>query len=98
MRLLLKVTPIDFTPTATNLEARFLSIIEDGGFPTPLKQVDSGNRDAWIGRVDFETPTSRSSLRSTATRFTRRPSMSRMTRGVRRPDPRRLSRRALHRA
>ncbi len=53
MRLLLKITPIDFQPTASNLEDRFLSILEDAGFPTPVKQADTGDDARWIGRVDF---------------------------------------------
>ena len=56
MRLLLAVTPIDYVVTASNLEDRFLSILADGDFPAPTKQVDLGNDAAWIGRVDFYDP------------------------------------------
>jgi hypothetical protein len=56
MRMLLDATPLDYVPTASNLEDRFLSVLADGDFPTPTKQVDLGNDAAWIGRVDFHDP------------------------------------------
>jgi hypothetical protein len=52
MRELLKVRPIDYQPPASNLELRFLDILERHGEPLPKRQVDLGDEVAWIGRVD----------------------------------------------
>ena len=52
MRELLKVRPIDYRPPASNLELRFLDILERAGEPLPEVQIDLGDEVAWIGRVD----------------------------------------------
>jgi very-short-patch-repair endonuclease len=52
MRQLLQVRPIDYVPPASNLEARFLDILEKNGEPLPERQVDLGDEVSWIGRVD----------------------------------------------
>jgi hypothetical protein len=56
MRAYLDRHPIDWTPPASNLEARFLSVITDSGMPAPVKQVKVGDHASWIGRVDFKDP------------------------------------------
>jgi len=43
----------DYTPPASNLEARFESILRKAGLPAMRRQVDTGDGDRWIGRVDF---------------------------------------------
>jgi very-short-patch-repair endonuclease len=39
-------------PPASNLERRFVDILERAGEPPMRRQVDSGG-DRWVGRVDF---------------------------------------------
>jgi very-short-patch-repair endonuclease len=41
-----------YVPPASNLEARFASIVAEAGLPEMRRQVDSGG-DRWVGRVDF---------------------------------------------
>jgi uncharacterized protein DUF559 len=53
MRELLKIRPIDYRPADTNLERRFLDILDRAGERLPIPQVDVGDELAWIGRVDF---------------------------------------------
>lgn len=52
MRELLKIRPIDYQPPASNLELRFLDILERAGERLPRRQIDLGDEVAWIGRVD----------------------------------------------
>lgn len=52
MRLLLQDRPFDYIPPASGVESRFLEITK-GHFPDPRRQVDVGDDDEWIGRVDF---------------------------------------------
>jgi hypothetical protein len=42
-----------YTPPASNLEARFQAILRDAGRPPMRRQVNSGDGERWIGRVDF---------------------------------------------
>lgn len=44
----------DYVPPASNLEARFASIVTEAGLPPMRRQVDSGG-DRWVGRVDFRS-------------------------------------------
>ncbi|MBM3674468.1 MAG: DUF559 domain-containing protein [Actinobacteria bacterium] len=37
----------------SELEARFLRLVHEGGLPTPDQQVDLGDDGGWVGRVDF---------------------------------------------
>jgi hypothetical protein len=37
----------------SELEARFIELVVRHGLPEPARQVDLGNADEWIGRVDF---------------------------------------------
>jgi very-short-patch-repair endonuclease len=52
MRDLLDQRGDDYVPPASNLERRFMTILERAGEPAMRRQVDSGG-DRWIGRVDF---------------------------------------------
>jgi very-short-patch-repair endonuclease len=40
-------------PPASNLESRVAQILQSAGLPPMRRQVDSGDGDGWIGRVDF---------------------------------------------
>ncbi|HUS61602.1 MAG TPA: hypothetical protein VMY34_05355 [Acidimicrobiales bacterium] len=51
-RTLLNERDDEYVPPASGLESRFLQIIE-GRFPAPRRQVDLGDQEEWIGRVDF---------------------------------------------
>lgn len=42
-----------YVPPESELEARFVELITAAGLPQPSRQVDVGNADLWIGRVDF---------------------------------------------
>jgi hypothetical protein len=53
MRELLKVRAIDYRPPASNLELRFVDILQRNGEHMPDPQVDLGDEVGWIGRVDF---------------------------------------------
>ncbi len=41
------------------LKARFLQVIREAGLPTPVRQLDVGDREGWVGRVDFAYPRAR---------------------------------------
>jgi very-short-patch-repair endonuclease len=43
----------DHVPPASNLESRVAQILANAGLPAMRRQVDSGDGDGWIGRVDF---------------------------------------------
>lgn len=53
MRQVLAERGLDYVPPASNLEARFASILEAAGLPAMRRQVDTGDGVGWIGRVDF---------------------------------------------
>jgi very-short-patch-repair endonuclease len=53
MRTLLTERGASFVPPASELEARFLQLVDDSRLPRPEQQVDLGDADQWIGRVDF---------------------------------------------
>lgn len=53
MRELLDARPIDYVPPASNLEARFQKVLDDGGLPAMDRQVNVGDEVSWLGRVDF---------------------------------------------
>jgi very-short-patch-repair endonuclease len=53
MRALLLTRGANYVAPASELEARFLELVRDAGLPEPARQVDVGDADAWIGRVDF---------------------------------------------
>ena len=45
-----------YTPPASGLEGRAMKLLDEAGIPME-RQVDSGDDDRWIGRVDFRHPT-----------------------------------------
>lgn len=53
MREILKTRGTDYVPPASGLEARVEQILDRYGQPALRRQVDSGDEDGWIGRVDF---------------------------------------------
>jgi very-short-patch-repair endonuclease len=42
-----------YVPPESELEARFAALVADAGLPRPRRQVDLGDSDTWLGRVDF---------------------------------------------
>jgi hypothetical protein len=42
-----------YVAPASELERRFLELVQRFGFPTPEREVDLGDPDQWIGRVEF---------------------------------------------
>jgi very-short-patch-repair endonuclease len=53
MRMLALARPAGYRPAESNLERRFERIIEQAGEAPLERQVDLGDDDGWIGRVDF---------------------------------------------
>ena len=43
-------------PPQSELEARFLRVVRAGRLPAPTRQLEVGDRDRWVGRVDFAYP------------------------------------------
>jgi very-short-patch-repair endonuclease len=52
MREFLETHPVDWVPPASNLEARFASIMSGAGLGEWKRQIDLG-ASHWVGRVDF---------------------------------------------
>ena len=52
-RRILADRAVDYVPPESELEARFAALVVDAGLPEPRRQVDLGDSDTWIGRVDF---------------------------------------------
>jgi predicted transcriptional regulator of viral defense system len=53
LRTLLTERDEGFVAPESELEARFVALVEKFGLPAPERQVDLGDSDQWIGRVDF---------------------------------------------
>lgn len=53
MRRLLEERGAGYVAPASELEARFLDLVRGAGLPEPVRQLDLGDADHWIGRVDF---------------------------------------------
>ena len=53
MREVLLTRGLDYVPPASNLEARAIKLLADGGLPAMRRQVDTGDAHGWIGRVDL---------------------------------------------
>ncbi len=51
MRAILSTRPVDYVPPASNLEARFCTLLADAGEKPMRRQVDVGDEDGWVGRV-----------------------------------------------
>ncbi|MEA2900876.1 MAG: hypothetical protein QOH36_763 [Actinomycetota bacterium] len=59
MRLLLADRSDGYVPPASELEARFRDLAREAGLPDPVRQLDAGAGDDWIGRVDVAYPPAR---------------------------------------
>lgn len=46
----------DYVPPESGLEARFIHLITEAGMPAPRSQVDAGDDESWIGRIDCVDP------------------------------------------
>ncbi len=53
MRGLLTARQKGYVPPASELEARFVELARSEGLADPERQIDLGDVDSWIGRVDF---------------------------------------------
>jgi very-short-patch-repair endonuclease len=53
MRTVLGERPIGYRAPESHLEARVQQILRSGGLPEFERQVDVGDDEGWIGRVDF---------------------------------------------
>lgn len=53
LRTLVQERGPDYTPPASNLESRVATLLAGSGLPRMRRQVDSGDGEGWIGRVDF---------------------------------------------
>jgi len=53
MRELLAERPFGYVAPESELEARVVELLNQHGLPQPTRQLDVGDSDAWIGRVDF---------------------------------------------
>jgi very-short-patch-repair endonuclease len=53
MRELLDARPSGYRPPESNLESRFQKVLRRDLQPTMARQLDVGNDEAWLGRVDF---------------------------------------------
>jgi hypothetical protein len=53
MRSILDVRPEGYVAPQSELERRFLALLEGAGLPPPVRQLDTGDDLRWIGRVDF---------------------------------------------
>lgn len=53
MRSILAERGEAYVPPASNLEARVVRILHQAGEPSLRRQVNCGDEDGWIGRVDF---------------------------------------------
>lgn len=53
MRRLLATRDDDYVPPESSLEARAIELIRSTGLPDPVCQLDIGDDDGWIGRVDL---------------------------------------------
>jgi very-short-patch-repair endonuclease len=53
LRRHLRKRDLEYVAPESELEARFVQLLRDHGLPEPERQVDLGDDDSWIGRVDF---------------------------------------------
>jgi very-short-patch-repair endonuclease len=59
LRLLLADRSAGYIPPASETEARFRDLVREAGLPEPVRQLDVGDDEAWIGRVDVAYPPAR---------------------------------------
>jgi very-short-patch-repair endonuclease len=53
MRAILEERPDDYVPPATGVESRTRELLRNAGLGRFRRQVDIGDGDRWVGRVDF---------------------------------------------
>lgn len=53
MRELLSARGEGYVAPASELEARLLEALRDGGLPAPAREIDLGDPDGWVGRVEL---------------------------------------------
>ncbi len=56
MREILAERLLDYVAPASELEARYLALSRSAGLPEPVRQLDAGDDEGWVGRVDFAYP------------------------------------------
>lgn len=56
MRAILDDRTEGYVAPESELEARFLDLVRAAGLPEPVRQLDAGSDDRWVGRVDFAYP------------------------------------------
>lgn len=56
MRLLLADRADGYVAPESGLEARVLELVRSAGLPEPVRQLDVGDGDGWVGRVDLAYP------------------------------------------
>lgn len=56
MRSLLAQRPVGHRPAGSNAERRFQEIAASVGLRSLVRQVNVGDEDGWVGRVDFRDP------------------------------------------
>ena len=56
MRSVLAERTAEIAAPASELEARFIELLRAAGLPSPVRQLDVGDDEGWIGRVDFAYP------------------------------------------
>ena len=59
MRAVLADRPSAYVAPESELEARFLALVKAAGLPEPVRQLDVGGGEGWIGRVDVAYPARR---------------------------------------
>ena len=59
MRRLVAARGDGYVPPASELEALGFAVLRAGGLPEPVRQLDVGSRERWIGRVDCAYPEAR---------------------------------------
>ncbi|HEX3622098.1 MAG TPA: DUF559 domain-containing protein [Acidimicrobiales bacterium] len=53
MRAILAERPEGYVAPESELEVRFLAVLDAAGLPAPVRQLDTGGPDGWIGRADY---------------------------------------------
>jgi hypothetical protein len=56
MRAILATRGTGYVAPESELEARFLAFLAANGVPEPVRQLDVGGVEGWIGRVDYAYP------------------------------------------
>jgi len=69
MRAILGERDADYVPPASELEALFRELVRAAGLPEPVRQLDVGDGQGWIGRVDFAYPRIRRLIELDGRRF-----------------------------